>query len=271
MREGRLLPVGAPPTGWARPGVTAVVLALAGAGAGLLAGSPTLLVGGPLVAGCAWHWRRVAAATAGRSAAADRTIELVAILLQHLKAGSSLSQALRAATPGPQPGSGPTGPGLALSGPDAVLARIRAAADAGAGLEMALARVTTGQAGSGPALAVGPDRSGATLLVRTLLVLVQRGGPALPALERLDDTLRSARWVEQEAAAQASQATASALALAVLPGLFVAVLAVLDADLARFYAFHPLGATCLTLSALLAYTGWWWMQRIVAASLGVPS
>lgn len=256
-------------TAWARPEPTAGALALAGVAAGLVAGSPTLLVGGPLAAGCAWHWRRAAAVTAGRSAAADRTIELVAILLQHLKAGGSLSQSLRAATAGRLPGSGHAPAGC--SGPDEVLARIRAAADAGAGLEMALARVAASRAGAGPASAARQDRSGVTLLVRTLLVLVQRGGPALPALERLDDTLRSARWVEQETAAQASQATASALALAALPGLFVAVLALLDADLARFYAFHPLGAACLAVSALLAYAGWWWMHRIVAASLGAAS
>ncbi len=237
--------------------------------AGVLAGSPTLLVGGPLVAGCAWHWRRAAAAAARRRAAGDRTIELVAILLQHLKAGGSLSQSLRAATSGHQPAT--TAALACPSGPDEVLARIRVAADAGAGLEMALARVATSEVGAGTAFAAGPDRSGVTLLVRTLLVLVQRGGPALPALERLDDTLRSARWVEQETAAQASQATASALALAALPGLFVAVLALLDADLARFYAFHPLGAACLVLSALLAYAGWWWMHRIVALSLGAAS
>ncbi len=256
-------------TWWVRPGPTAGALALAGLAAGLLTGSPTLLVGGPLVAGCAWHWQRVAAVTVGRSAAADRTIELVAILLQHLKAGGSLSQSLRAATSGPPPGTGHVPAGR--TGPDEVLARIRAAADAGAGLEMALARVAASRAGAGTASAAGPDRSGVTLLIRTLLVLVQRGGPALPALERLDDTLRSARWVEQETAAQAGQATASALALAALPGLFVTVLALLDADLARFYAFHPLGAACLTLSALLAYAGWWWMHRIVVASLGAAS
>ncbi|MEZ5407775.1 MAG: hypothetical protein R2761_07105 [Acidimicrobiales bacterium] len=203
------------------------------------------------------------AASAGRAASADRTIELVAALLQHLKAGSSLAQSLRAVTSGP--GAGPRPVPSAHPGPDEVLAGIRAAADAGAGLEMALARAAARAAGAGM---VGGDGGGVGLLVRTLLVLVQRGGPALPALERLDDTLRSARWVEQETAAQASQATASAQALAALPALFVAGLALLDADLARFYAFHPLGAACLTTSALLGYAGWWWMHRLVAASLG---
>ncbi|MDH4363160.1 MAG: hypothetical protein OEY70_03605 [Acidimicrobiia bacterium] len=194
----------------------------------------------------------------------------MAALLQHLKAGSSLAQSLRAVTSAPSPSYCP-GPGPVRSahpGPDEVLAGIRAAADAGAGLEMALARSAALAVGSGP---VGDDGTRVGLLVRTLLVLVQRGGPALPALERLDDTLRSARWVEQETAAHASQATASALALAALPALFVAALALLDADLARFYAFHPLGAACLSASALLAYVGWWWMHRLVSASLGSMS
>lgn len=244
---------------WAEP-----ALAMAGVAVGLVAGSPLLVAGGPLAAGCAWHWRRAATASAHHRAAADRTIELVATLLQHLKAGRSLSQSLRAATSGLGPAPGTPVP----SGPDEVLARIRAAADAGAGMEMALARAAAGAAGSATA---PDDGSGIGLLVRTLLVLVQRGGPSLPALERLDDTLRSARGVEQETAAQASQATASALALAALPALFVALLVLLDADLARFYAFHPLGTVCLTSSALLAYAGWWWMHRIVSDALGRAS
>lgn len=249
-----------------RPGTLALALGVAGAVTGLAVGSPALTVGGPLVAACAWHWREAAAVAAGRRAAADRTIELVAVLLQHLKAGGSLSQALRAATAGGRPGDGPV-PAAGV-GPDEVLAGIRAASDAGAGLERALARAADRRARSDASAGPGGSGSDVALLIRTLLVLVQRGGPALPALERLDDTLRSARWVEQETAAQASQATASALALASLPALFVVVLGLLDADLARFYAFHPLGAVCLGGSALLAYAGWWWMQRIIATSLG---
>lgn len=253
-------------TARAMTGPMALAVAAVAAAAGLVVGSPAMTVGGPLAAACTWHWRRMAAGAAGRRAAADRTIELVAVLLQHLKAGASLSQALRAATTRREAGGGDAAPlGGGGSGPDDVLAGIRAAADAGAGLEMALARAGR-RAGAG-----GSGATAAALLVRTLLVLVQRGGPALPALERLDDTLRSARWVDQETAAQASQATASALALAVLPALFVVVLAVLDADLARFYAFHPLGAVCLAGATLLAYAGWWWMHRIITRSLGGAS
>ena len=246
----------------ATTGSTALAVGAVAAVVGLVVGSPALIIGGPLAAGFVWHWRRMAAVAAGHRAAADRTIELVTVLLQHLKAGASLSQALRAATTRGAAGGRGAAP---AGGPDDLLAGIRAAADAGAGLEMALARAgrRAGARGSGDIAAA--------LLVRTLLVLVQRGGPALPALERLDDILRSARWVEQETAAQASQATASALALAVLPALFVVVLALLDDDLARFYAFHPMGAVCLAGAALLAYAGWWWMHRTIAASLGGAS
>lgn len=269
-------PLAIGPVAWIRPGSLALAVAIGGVTVGLVAGSPALAVGGPLAVGCTWHRRRAAAASARRRAAADRTIELVAVLLQHLKAGGSLSQSLRAATSGRVSSSRAGSAPAAGMGPDEVLSGIRAAADAGAGLELALARAAgTRGSGAGPGSSVvsGAGRKGAhgsdvALLVLTLLVLVQRGGSALPALERLDDTLRSARWVEQETAAQASQATASALALAALPALFVTVLALLDADLARFYAFHPLGAACLAGSAALAYAGWWWMHHIVTASLG---
>lgn len=225
----------------------------AGAAIGAAVGSPALVIGAPVGVVGWWHHRRLMVASVGRGAATDRTIELVAQLIQHLKGGHSLAQALRATA------TAHAGPAWA-TGPDQLLARVRADADAGTGLEAALIRAAASP-GSDPAEG---------LLVRALVVLVQQGGPALPALERLDDTLRSARWVEQETGAQASQATASALALAALPALFVGALAVLDRSLARFYAFHPLGAVCLVGAALLAYTGWWWMQRIVTASLRSP-
>ncbi len=215
---------------------------------GWLAASPALALGLPLAV-LGWrHWTTVAAVPVRRRRTADQTLALVDELIQALKAGRSLAQSLRSTAAGPTSGHGSTSGELGL-----ILTRLQAALDAGYGLEMALAQ----------AAARSSADPGVGLTLNTLWVLVQRGGPAVPALERLNDTLRSAQWVEQETTVQASQATASALALAGLPALFVAALVALDHRLARFYGFEPLGAVCLITSGLLSYLGWWWMHRII--------
>lgn len=101
------------------------------------------------------------------------------------------------------------------------------------------------------------------LVVTTLRVLAQRGGEALPSLERLSDTLRSAQAMEAEARAQAAQATASASVMAALPVVFLVALAVIDGRLRSFYLFHPLGAICLTSAVALTHLGWWLMERLI--------
>jgi Flp pilus assembly protein TadB len=263
--------------------------------AGWALGSPALASGVPLLLVCVWHWRRSQAEAAARQATDTETMTLVAALIQRLKGGRSLAQALAEVTESAASTQGALGP---------VLVRLRAALAAGTGVERALGHaagwappttwlppprgpwaglrraVDAGSAqprrGDGrarrhidrPPPLQGDAGLGLTLL--TLMVLVQRGGPALPALERLDDTLRSVEWVQAETRVQASQATASALALAGLPALFVVALAALDHGLARFYGFEALGAFCLVGSGLLSYAGWWWMHRIVAKMLAMP-
>lgn len=97
----------------------------------------------------------------------------------------------------------------------------------------------------------------------TMAVLVERGGPALPSLERLSDTLRSSQALQAENEMQAGQATASSAALVALPGLFIAGLAVADERLRRFYFLEAGGAACLLGAGLLSYFGWWLMQRLI--------
>lgn len=274
-----------------------------GVAAGWIVGSPLLAVG-PVLMTVGWrHWRAAADETAARRHAATHTVRIVDDLIQQLKAGRSLAESLRAlatvegrlipalpsgptwtaglehesrpadqptprlfaernearprftwssrvSSPVPRPMPSPLAP---------VLARMGAALDAGTGLEAALHRA----AGWVPAGA--RTDPGLALMFSTLLVLVQRGGPALPALERLSDTLRSGQAVDDETRVQASQATASAVALAGLPLLFVVGLALLDSRLARFYLFQPLGAVCLAVAGVLSYIGWWWMHRIITS------
>lgn len=240
-----------------RPGLVAAAVVAAMAG-GWWVGSPAAVVGPPLVAAGARHWAQVTLHKNERARAAALTLALVDALIQQLRGGRSLAQAVRSVTEWRSPG-----PGALSAANHPALSRLRAGLNAGAGLEVALARAS-GWAPGGPARSVpGLGDDGLGLTFAALLVLVQRGGPALPALERLDDTLRSAHWVEQEARVQTAQATTSAVALAAVPVLFAAALALLDPDLARFYCFEPLGAVCLTVSGLLSYLSWWWMHRII--------
>ena len=103
------------------------------------------------------------------------------------------------------------------------------------------------------------------LVEATLGVLVQRGGRAVPSLERLNDTLRSAHALRAEVVAQAGQATASASLMAALPAVFVAALALADERLWAFYLYRPTGTACLLTSAGLSHLGWWSMQRVIEA------
>ncbi|MEL7207301.1 MAG: hypothetical protein AAGK32_03555 [Actinomycetota bacterium] len=119
--------------------------------------------------------------------------------------------------------------------------------------------------------ATGPDGVGLDavvddeLVATTLQVLTRRGGRALPSLERLSDTLRSAHAMEREARAQAGQATASAALMVILPLAFAVALALIDDRLRTFYLWHPLGTACLAVAVALSHLGWWLMERTIEA------
>jgi tight adherence protein B len=227
---------------WLRwPPPVGVLVTAAGAvvALGQAVASPLLLTGGPAAAALARHWLATTGRRRQSKELATAVAPMVDELIQQLKAGRSLAQAARLATAG---AGGTRGEAL---GP------LRSALAAGLGLEAALGHVRTN-------LPVE-----VALVVDTLGVLVHRGGPALPSLERLSDTLRSAQWVDHEMRAQAAQATASATVLAGLPAVFIAGLAALDRRMAAFYLFDVLGAACVLTSAGLSYGAWWWMGRIV--------
>lgn len=110
--------------------------------------------------------------------------------------------------------------------------------------------------------ALGADEH---LILATFEVLRRRGGAALPSLERLNDTLRSSAALALETEAQAAQATASALVLAALPGLFIVALAGFQPSLRAFYLHDPLGTACLLVATLLSYAGWSVMHRLIGS------
>ncbi|MDH3300485.1 MAG: hypothetical protein OES24_08255 [Acidimicrobiia bacterium] len=107
----------------------------------------------------------------------------------------------------------------------------------------------------------------AQLFAATLAALVDRGGPAVPALQRLRLTLTGSVQARSRAAGQAGQARASAALLAGAPALFALIVALVDADVGHLYLREPLGAFCVTAALLLSQAGWHWMNREVDRAL----
>ncbi len=107
----------------------------------------------------------------------------------------------------------------------------------------------------------------AQLFAATLAALVDRGGPAVGALQRLRLTLTGAVEARSRAESQAGQARASAALLAGAPALFALVVAFADADVGHFYLREPSGGLCVTVALLLSQAGWRWMSRDVDRAL----
>ena len=108
----------------------------------------------------------------------------------------------------------------------------------------------------------------AQLFAATLAALIDRGGPAVPALQRLRLALMGSVEADARAESQAGQARASAAVLAGAPTLFALVVAGADADVGNLYLHEPIGAACVAAALILSHTGWRWMNRELASALG---
>ncbi len=220
---------------------------------GLVVRSPSLLIAGPLVwSGCLSLYRT----SRGRKQAQDNERELLAIVDQialELRSGNSLATAF---TLGCQHPSGGEEEKRSSSETVSTLRIVADAVTAGERLEVALERMLQAEQGkqTTPAL---------RLLAIAVVVLVESGGPAGPAIERLSETLRAHQAGLEETRTQASQATASAAVLAGLPLMFALLLAGADHRIARFYFSSMLGAVCIVGSLLLVAAGWTWIQKLV--------
>lgn len=191
------------------------------------------------------HWRRSFAAPRRRRRGTDELLDHLEAVLQHLRAGATLLAALRQA---------PSGPILA-----ATLRPLRAGLAVGLGMDRSIELQRRRSAGDDP--------PALDAFVDAIAILHGRGGPALPALERVDDTLRSARAIEAEVEVGAGQAMASAALLAALPAVLIVGLSALDARLAAFYLSDPVGTVCVATTGMLSYGSWWWMTWLVRAPM----
>ncbi len=237
----------------ARPGSPSTdggrVVRLAGAMTAPMLAVTGVLVASPLVACTAPIVILMAVAEAERRrraraelARADALPQFVDHLLQRLGAGASLASACRSFA-----GAGSVaGPGAEPLDP----------------LTDALARGGTVVEAS-RALGQRTDPS-VRLVATTLRLLAANGGPAVPALRRLRHTLIGRAHRHRRAQAQAASALSSAGLLVVAPAAFALVLAGTEPALARFYLRRPLGAACATVSVVLSWLGWWWIQHLSA-------
>ncbi len=166
-------------------------------------------------------------------------IDFVDRLTQHVRGGSSLAAAVE----------------HELTEVDTSLAPmvhpVRAAMSAGEGLGRALERVDSDQSTS------------LDLLGSSLRLLLDHGGPVAVSLDRVGETLRAGVVARDEAAAQAGQATASALLLAVLPMVFAVFVAVVEPAARTFYLTTWTGAGCVAGAGALSFAGWSWIDRLV--------
>lgn len=235
------------------------------AGAGL--GSPALVFAGPIGI---WQAARVHKTWQERRRSIldeAHLLGLVDQLVHELRSGNSLASAFVGALDASKNAQGPTPSvkksavkGTNIAEYHAVVANVAA----GERLEHALERsLEEADAHRANRSGRSPDQSAFGLLAIASLVLTTSGGPALPAMQRLSETLRLRQAAREETNAQASQATASAVVLAALPALFGCLLMVADHRLLHFYASTVPGALCITGSLLMVSVGWAWINRMV--------
>lgn len=218
-----------------------VVLAIVG----VLGGSPAVLVGGPSSIWVVHRVRDRRRHQRDRRRSDRSVIDLVDHLAQQLRGGRSLASAIELTIN--------TTDAISVSHPtlDVRLRPVRQALASGERLGRALERA---------------DVDGLValeLLLASVRLLLENGGPAAVSLDRVGETLRLGVAARDEAASQAGQATASALLLAALPLVFAVLIALAEPAVAELYLTSWTGAACIVSAGALSYWSWWWIDRVV--------
>ncbi len=226
----------------ARPGLVAAATALGAVAVGLVASAPTVALAGPLVAVLTLAEVRRAADRRAESQCRAGVPVVVDQMIQQLRSGASLRAVCEAASP-------------ASSAAGSALEPLAAALRAGRPLAEAVARLRESAAEG--------DRFDVLLVATTLAALVDRGSPAVPALQRLRVTLMGAVEARARARVQAGQAQASTALLAGAPALFALVIGVADAEVGHLYLRETVGTGCVVAALVCSYGGWRWMSRLV--------
>ena len=123
------------------------------------------------------------------------------------------------------------------------------------------ALVGLGRSGSRPGRSVAGDPDVAIVLA-VVTACLEHGGPAAEPLDRAAGVLRSRAAERAERRVQSAQARLSATVLTWLPIAVLGVM-VVTSPAVRRVVVSPVGATVVTIGAIVNVVGWWWMRRIV--------
>jgi Flp pilus assembly protein TadB len=128
-------------------------------------------------------------------------------------------------------------------------------------VDHAEALVGLGRAGSrtGRSVAGDPD---VAIVLAVVTACLEHGGPAAEPLDRAAGVLRSRAAERAERRVQSAQARLSATVLTWLPIAVLGVM-VVTSPAVRRVVVSPVGATVVTIGAIINVLGWWWMRRIV--------
>jgi len=102
-----------------------------------------------------------------------------------------------------------------------------------------------------------------TLVVAVVRLAHELGGPAVASLEAVAEVVRARRSLDDEVAAHAAQAIASAVMLAALPVVSLALVALSDPSVPGWLLGTPGGVACLVAGGLLEAGGVVWMVSVV--------
>ncbi|MEU3843135.1 type II secretion system F family protein [Streptomyces sp. NPDC028635] len=219
--------------------------AVVGALMGLLGGSPLPLVAGAAGVPLLRRARLAAEARRAREQRGDAVIALCAALAGEVRAGRPPGHALLSAARE----SGGLGEGRA-----AVLAAARFGGDVPAALATAARQ---------------PGADGLLGLAACWRVALDQGAGLAAGLDRLQAALRAERDQRADLRAQLAGARSTAVLLAGLPALGLALGTALGADPLRVLLHTGAGLGCLLVGGLLEAAGVWWALRIVRAAESV--
>ncbi|MCC9307542.1 type II secretion system F family protein [Kitasatospora sp. RB6PN24] len=199
-----------------------------------------------------WRLRQRADRRARERAAA--VIELCAALAAELRSGATPEQALDAVAEH-------SDDVLRRLGPEAAarLAAVRYGADVPAALRW---------------LATLPGGGGANAIAACWQVTADSGSGLAVALDRVAEALRADRALREEVSGELAGPRTTAIVLAALPAVGLALGTALGAGPLRILLGTPLGVGCLVTGVLLEITGLVWTGRIVReamADLGVQA
>ncbi|UQX01743.1 type II secretion system F family protein [Streptomyces sp. RerS4] len=170
---------------------------------------------------------------------------------------------------------------MALCG--AVVGELRAGAQPGRALTVAVRRTATGSEGLGPAeagvlaaaafggevaealrqAAREPGAEGLAAMAACWRVSVDGGAGLAAGLDRLEAALRAERDQQESLRAQLAGARSTTLVLALLPLVGLLIGTGLGADPLRVLLHTPVGWGCLLAGAVLEALGLLWCRRIV--------